>query len=271
MAAVDQINRGSQQQAAGTHEASVAVVQIEQSAAGAKHNAELANGRVAALDAALKDSRSTIERLVGGVRHAMEQTEASLAHVVSLDAASRRIDKMAGAIGLVAVQISMLAVSGAVEAARAGESGRGFAVVSSDIRSLARESSDNADRINDTVDAVTGLIGSVRRDIEQIVGLSAAEVQKNLAISETLGRLDGEVTTLGAANTAILHSAGEILTAVAQAAAGARQIAAAAEEASAASRQAAATAAEQAHGAEELAAAIEEIASLADELSRRDA
>ena len=127
----------------------------------------------------------------------MEQTEASLAHVVSLDAASRRIDKIADGIGLVAVQTSMLAVSGAVEAARAGESGRGFAVVSSDIRSLARESGQC--RPHQGYGAVTGLIGSVRRDIEQIVGLSAAEVQKNLATSETLGRLDSEVTTLGAA------------------------------------------------------------------------
>ena len=48
----------------------------------------------------------------------------------------------------------MLAVNGSVEAARAGEFGKGFAVVSTDIRNLARDCAENADRIKDTVKAI---------------------------------------------------------------------------------------------------------------------
>ncbi len=48
-----------------------------------------------------------------------------------------------------AIQTTMLAVSGSVEAARSGDFGRGFSVVSTDIRTLARSAGDNADKVKD--------------------------------------------------------------------------------------------------------------------------
>jgi len=169
----------------------------------------------------------------------------------------------------VAVQTSMLAVSGSVEAARAGDSGRGFAVVSNDIRGLARETTESMDRVKDTVRTIIDQVASVQRDLEDINALSEAEVQKSRLISEALARTDSEVAALSAANADILQGAEAIVAALAQTVQGARQIAAAAEQSSAASRQAASASAEQAQGAEDLAAAIEEIASLADELGQQ--
>jgi methyl-accepting chemotaxis protein len=79
----------------------------------------------------------------------------------------------------------MLAVSGSVEAARAGDFGKGFAVVSKDIRSLARDSGENAGRIKDTVRAIQDQIAAVRRDLEQIISAAEVENQKN---GETLSQ-----------------------------------------------------------------------------------
>jgi methyl-accepting chemotaxis protein len=271
MAAAEQINRGSQQQAAATQQTSTALSHIEASAALAQKTASLADERVDTLEAALKSGRAAIEGLVSGVGLSLEKTGSSLDLIISLETVSRRIEKIVDAIALVAVQTSMLAVSGAVEAARAGDSGRGFAVVSSDIRSLAREASDSADSMKDTAQGIIGQLGSVRRDLEQVIGLAEAEVQKNQAIFATLAEVNGEVAALKASNTAILQDAGAILAACAEVAVSARQIATAAEEASAASRQAATASGQQARGAEDLAAAIEEIALLADELKQADA
>jgi methyl-accepting chemotaxis protein len=271
MAAVEQINRGAEQQSSATTQISAALSQIQNSAAVAELNARTASERVAAMAAALRDNRSAVEKLAEGVRRAIAETAASLDLIAELAVVSRRIDKLVDAIALVAVQTSMLAVSGSVEAARAGDSGRGFAVVSNDIRGLARETTESMDRVKDTVRTIIDQMTSVQRDLHEINALSEAEVQKSRLISEALARTDTEVAALSSANADILHGAEAILAALTEAVQGARQIAAAAEQSSAASRQAASAAAEQAQGAEDLAAAIEEIASLADELGQPNA
>jgi methyl-accepting chemotaxis protein len=270
MAAVEQINRGSQQQAAATQQTSAALAQIETSAAVAKTNAVAADEKVGAMEIALRAARGSVESLMSGVVTALEETQASLATIVRLESVGRRIEKVVDGIGLVTVQTTMLAVSGSVEAARAGESGRGFAVVSSDIRNLAREAAESVERVKDTVRGILDQINSLRHDLEQIIATAELEVQGNRAILAALSNLDGDVATLMEANKAIAEGADAIALAATQMSAGARQVAAAAEEANSASREAAAASSQQARGAEDLAAAIEEIASLADELKQQN-
>jgi methyl-accepting chemotaxis protein len=181
----------------------------------------------------------------------------------------RRIEKIVDAIALMAVQTSMLAVSGSVEAARAGDAGRGFAVVSNDIRSLAREASHNVERAKETVLGILDQISTLKRDLELVAVNAETEIRGNRAVFAALDKLDVDMTALSGANQVILEGAEIILASVAEASAGARQIAAAAEQARTASQHAAAASTEQAQGADDLAAAIEEIASLADALKPR--
>jgi methyl-accepting chemotaxis protein len=181
------------------------------------------------------------------------------------------MEKTIDAITLIALQTSMLAVSGSVEGARSGDAGGGFAVVSTDIRSLAREASENVERAKDTVRGILDQIAILQRDLDQIILSAEVEVQNNRAVSASLQRIGNEVEALGKASQIIVHGSDAILQAAVETAAGARQIASAAEEASAASREAATAAAEQSQGAEDLAAAIEEIGSLADELKHQNA
>jgi methyl-accepting chemotaxis protein len=270
MAAVEQIGRGSRQQASSTHQTSAAIAQIEASANFARDRAVAAEQHIHEMDGAFKAGRTTVERLMQGVAAAAESTRTSLTIIGKLEATGRRIEKIVDAIALVAVQTTMLAVSGSVEAARAGAAGRGFALVSADIRGLARESATSVDRVKDTVRGILDQIASLRRGCEQMIMNAEAEIQNNRAVFSALERLDGDVRAMGVANTTIMHGANAIMEAAAQSSAAARQIAAAAEEASVAGQQASTASAQQARGAEDLAAAVEEIASLAEELRRRD-
>ena len=269
MTAVQQIDRGSQQQASATHETSAALVEIENSGKFAQRTSSDSTERVLQMEAALKESRAAVGRVISGVDAALGDTRTSLTTIVRSETVGRRIEKIVDAIALMAVQTSMLAVSGSVEAARAGDAGRGFAVVSNDIRSLAREASQNVERAKDMVLGILDQIATLKRDLEQVAANAEIEVQGNRAVFAALDKVDADIAALSGANQAILEGTGIILTSVAEAAAGARQIAAAAEQARNASRQAAAASTEQAQGADDLAAAIEEIASLADALKPR--
>ena len=272
MAAVQQIERGSQQQASATHETSAALVQIENSGKLAQKTTHDSGERVSQMEAALKESRAAVGRLVDGVDAALADTRTSMATIVRSETVGRRIEKIVDAIALMAVQTSMLAVSGSVEAARAADAGRGFAVVSNDIRSLAREASQNVERAKDTVLGILDQIATLKRDLEQIAANAETEIQGNRAVFAALDKVDVDMTALSGANQAILEGAEIILASVAEASEGARQLPAVApprRRAMAASRQAAAASTEQAQGADDLAAAIEEIASLADALKPR--
>ena len=268
--AVEQINRGAQQQAAAAQQTSAALAQIEKSARVAQERGLLAVDRTVAMGHRLAEGRSGVEALIRSAGETLDKTRSILDTIISLEGVGRKIEKNVDAIALVTIQTTMLAVSGAVEAARAGDAGRGFALVSNDIRALAREASESVERIKDTIRGILDQISVLRREIEQIIAGANLEVQNNRAVTKTLDDMNGEIATLASANTAVQQDAEAILAAAAQTTGAARQIAAAAEEASSASRQAAAASAEQAQGAEDLAAAIEEIASLSDELKNQD-
>jgi methyl-accepting chemotaxis protein len=271
MTAIEQISRGAQQQGAATQQSVAAIVQIQKSAQLANDRAGLALQKGEAMAAALQGNAEAVERMISGVEQSVRDNAASRGQVNALEQVSRRIDKIVDAITTVSIQTNMLAVNGAIEAARAGEFGKGFMVVSTDIRNLARDSSENAERIKDLVKSVQDQIVVVRRDLEDTATLAAAEVEKNKAITADLQTVAADMQVVVEGNQVIARSATDILGALDEAKRGVDQVASAATQASAAANQAAQAAREQSKGAEELAAAVEEIASLADELQTRDA
>jgi len=269
MSAVDQISRGGHQQATATQEASVALDQIEKMAQAATDNAGKSLERARQMQELLAEIRVTLTDLSSGITRALETTRRSLGQITGLEGITRDVEKIVDAIGLVSVQTNMLAVSGSVEAARASEFGKGFAVVSKDIRNLARNSGESAGRIKDIVRAAQEQITIVRRDLEQIIAAAEADSQRNITILSSLGLVEVDLNEIVTGSREILTGAKTILSSTKQAARGAEQVAAIAEAAAGAASQAAAAAKQQARGAEDLAAAIEEIASLAEEIQRR--
>jgi len=271
LVAIDQISRGAQIQAAATQQAGSAMEEIEKAARGSNANAIASAERVAVMQSLLADGREAVGRLASGVVASVDENGAVLETVEELEELAAAIGKIVDGLGLVAVQTTMLATSGAVEAARAGEAGRGFAVVSGDIRTLARDASHNADAVKDLVTAIVAQIARVRREVDQINALATIELDKNRAIETRLAQVALETDALKTGSDAIAKGAVDILGASAQVLSGIGQIAAAAEQASAAAAQAAAAARQQSQSAEELAAAIEEIALLANELQQASA
>jgi methyl-accepting chemotaxis protein len=266
MTAIEQISKGAQQSAAAAQQSSAGNAQIEKGAQLARQRATTGLEAVRSINDLVKASRAAVDDLINGVYEGLQETHKSSNLITALEQVSRRIDKIVDAITTVSIQTNMLAVSGSIEAARAGEFGKGFMVVSTDIRNLARESAENADRIKDVVKATQDQIVAVRRDLEQIAAATESEVKNNRLITTNLATVEQDMALVLDGNQEILKGAELILTAVQEAQKGTQQIATAAEQASRGSTEAASAAKQQSRGAEELAAAVEEIASLADEL-----
>jgi methyl-accepting chemotaxis protein len=270
MAALEQINRGTQQQTAATQQSAAAIAQIERGAQLTDTNAAAALEKGQLIAESLRVNRASLEQMIAGVQTSVESNLRSRDQISALEQVSRRIDKIVDTISTVSIQTNMLAVNGAIEAARAGEFGKGFMVVSTDIRNLARDSSENAEQIKDLVKSVQDQIVAVRRDIEETSVMALAEVEKNKLVTANLALVETDMGDVLDGNRSIAGGTAEILQALLQARQGVDQIAAAAVQASTAANQATQAAREQAKGAEELATAIEEISSLADELQNSD-
>ena len=266
LTALEQISQGAQQQGAAAQQSSAAASQIERAAKVTEEQSKQALERGEALTADLQEARASINSLIQGVTAAMEENIRSRNQVNDLESVSRRIDKIVDTIATVSIQTNMLAVNGAIEAARAGEFGKGFVVVATDIRNLAQDSAENADRIKDMVKAVQDQIGVVRRDLEEIATTGATEVEKTKSITINLELVSTDIADVLKGSREIAEATTQITQALGDIKVGVEQIAAAATEADQATTQATEAARQQLQVADALSAAIEEISSLADEL-----
>jgi methyl-accepting chemotaxis protein len=266
LAGVDQIRGGARTAATRATEAAAGLGQIEAGSELARDRVKVATEGAEAMAARLEENKTAVDGMITAIGSSAEAAREAARQVGELEQISRRIDKIVDAISTVSIQTNMLAVNGSVESARAGEFGKGFAVVSTDIRNLARDSADNAEQIKDLVKAVQDRIVEVRSDLDETSRLAIAEVEQAKQTTTRLEQIARDMLQVKASGEEILASADEIAQATGEAKKGIDQIAAAAAEAEKLSEQAAGAANEQRHGAEELAAAIEEIAALADEL-----
>ena len=151
---VDQMRDGARTAATRAATAASGLGQIETAAELARERAGASAELADAMAAQLAENKVAVDGMITAIGSSADAAREAGRQVAELEQISRRIDKIVDAISTVAMQTNMLAVNGSVESARAGEFGKGFAVVSTDIRNLARDSADNADQIKDLVKTV---------------------------------------------------------------------------------------------------------------------
>jgi methyl-accepting chemotaxis protein len=188
--AIEQINRAAGLQAKAAEASNAVGTQMRNAAKGMGDRAEMSVEKAVATQKLLATNKANVDALIVNVGKNADASSESAKNILELEERTRRIDKIVDAIVMVTVQTKMLAVNGNVEAARAGEYGRGFSVVAGDIRSLANESSENADKIKDLVKNVQTQITKVAGDIEMAGRKGRAEVERAKVSSSNLEWID---------------------------------------------------------------------------------
>lgn len=99
-----------------------------------------------------------------------EQFEKRLRISIENAAVVESIGELADVISQIAEQINLLSLNASIEAARAGEAGRGFAVVASEIGSLAGNTAEAVNQIQNTIEDVKGAFTGLAKDAEDMLG-----------------------------------------------------------------------------------------------------
>lgn len=264
--ALNQVNNGSQQAAAAVDQAVGNIDTLRDGVVQASSQCQQALDRGNEITELLQNNRILIEEMVTGINTALETSKENVSSITNMETMTRQIDKVIDTITTVSVKTSMLAVNGAVEAARAGEYGKGFAVVSADIQSLADEAAENVEQIKDLIKAIQDQTQNVKQDLTNVAESATREVLKARQTTEDISNIAKDMAEILDYNKEMQNAGNEIAAAVGQAQKGLEQIAAANEQASSNCQQALSSSEQQSKGMESLARSIEEIASVADEM-----
>ncbi len=129
-----------------------------------------------------------IEMMADGILNTTTANQTIIEEVIELDKEFSKVTKIIETINNVSIQTNMLAVNGHIEAARAGEFGRGFSVVAGDIRSLANESAENADKMRDILSDMHEQVSVVRAELGNITAMIQNQIDKaGLAVDNLTG------------------------------------------------------------------------------------
>ena len=217
--AVDEIANGATQQAGDTQKANEEVINMGDALDSTAGNV------IALTDSAQKmsDYNSSANEILEELLEISKKTNQSVDDVQKQTDETNRsameIQEATELIASIASQTNLLSLNASIEAARAGEQGRGFAVVAGEIRTLADQCSESADKIanvvhelldnsNQSVHTMNEVMVSIEQQNEKLENTLKMYAQLNDEIhivSQAIHEISAQVDGLGDTKNAVLE------------------------------------------------------------------
>lgn len=160
----------------------------------------------------VQDGTNHMEQLVSQIHSIQQSVNDSAQMIQTIGFQTNEITDMVALISEISEQTNLLALNAAIESARAGEHGKGFAVVSEQVRRLAEESNQSAQLINDKLDVFKQMI---QQAVDHMKA-STTEVQRGTEAATIVGdkftRIQQSVVVTTANMRNISATTGELST-----------------------------------------------------------
>lgn len=228
-ATVEQQERVATQQAASVNQTTATMTELgtssRVSAEQAESAAENARKVLALAESSAAGSRQvldlaergtqTVERTLAGMSTLKEKVGLIGKQTSQLTEQTNQIGSITNIVSDLASQTNMLALNAAVEAVRAGEHGRGFGVVATEIRKLADQSKQSAQKINALILGIQSAIDSTvtatdegRKTAEESIKLSQETATAFTEVTDAINDivLSKQQTSLIAINDIVVGS-----------------------------------------------------------------
>lgn len=150
-ATIKQQEATTNQQSQAVHEVSTTMEELGASSKLSASQAESAAKGAREVYELSEEGRGQMDDMVGSMQVLKEKVDDIAKQIIHLSELTGKIDDITSLVTDFANETKMLAMNAAVEAERAGEHGKGFSVLSVEVRKLADESKRSAERISDLV------------------------------------------------------------------------------------------------------------------------
>jgi methyl-accepting chemotaxis protein len=215
---------------------------------------------------AAEQGREAVARTVAQMNEIGRESAALEMAITELSKGSSEIGEIVTLISAIAKQTNLLALNAAIEAARAGEQGRGFAVVAEEVRKLAEESNQAAQKIGTLIQQ-----NQLNMDQAVVAAQAGAEgirtgISLVQATGETFTTITGDIFRLSDQIKGISQSISQMASSNQELVTDIEKIDALSKHAAAESQTVSAATEEQSASMQEVASSSQSLAVLANDL-----
>ncbi|MEQ8406092.1 MAG: HAMP domain-containing methyl-accepting chemotaxis protein [Oceanicaulis sp.] len=184
---------------------------VNTSSSRAAENVDTVAAAAEEMTGSIAEIAQQISRSTEIAQDAADRVQQTNGDVAALNEAASKIGDIVNLINEIAEQTNLLALNATIEAARAGEAGKGFAVVASEVKTLAEQTGKATSSISDQITGIQGATGKA--------------VDAMSSISEVIGEMNTIAAAIAAAMEEQRAAASEITRAAQDAASGTRDVA----------------------------------------------